>query len=334
MLTSEVKFNRQKMLNSSGKTMKINQKMAVLAVIFVVFAMPFLAFSSHHEDTIWVDDDAEGKEDGSSKHPYHKIEKAMDEADKGDEIHVRSGEYHENIKIKSGVKLIGSGKYSTVIRAKNDNKPAVTMKNGSKISDVAVKNGYNGIEVEGDGKATIEDCVIKRNRRDGVEIDKCDTSEFRRVLISNSVIKENGRSGINSEKRRVDLEKNEIYENKSDGIRLASGVSAWLNNNLIRDNHGSALTVTLDFSNIWIKDNQFRDSDREGIEISSYGNSGKINIQKSKIWNNNRYGIAKVARNTSVSNEYWNKNLTYNGLPNQIAENATGQISENILVLN
>jgi len=313
--------------------MKINQKIAILAIACIVFIVPSLVFSSH-KDTIWVDEDADGKEDGSSKHPYHKIEKAMDEADKGDEIHVRNGEYHENVKIKSGVKLIGSGKYSTIIRAKNDNKPAVIMKNGSKISDITVKNGYNGIEVEGDGKATIEDCVIKRNRRDGIEIDKGDTSELKRVLIYKSVIKENGRAGIDSEKRRVDLSRNEIYENKSDGVRLSSGVHAWFNNNLIRDNKGSALVATLDFSNIWIKDNQFRDSNREGIEISSYGNPGKINIQKTKIWQNNQYGIAKVARNTSISEDYWNKNLTFKGLPNQVAENAMGQISGNILVLN
>lgn len=312
--------------------MKINRKKAILAIACAVFILPVVAFSSH-KDVIWVDERANGKEDGSSKHPYEKIEDAMNEADKGDEIRVRNGEYHENVKIKSGVKLVGSGKYSTVIRAKSDSKPAIVMKNGSKISDVTVKNGNNGIEVEGDGKASIENCLIKRNKQDGIEIGKGDTSEARRVLVYKSVIKENGRNGIDSEKRRVDLEENEIYENKNDGVRLASGTNAWFHNNLIRDNKGSALTVTLDFSNIWIKDNQFRESGREGIEISSYGNPGKINIQKTKIWANSRYGIAKVARNTSVSEDYWSKNLTYKGLPNQIAENAMGQISANILVL-
>lgn len=314
--------------------MKVNKKAAILIVIACVFLIaPFLAYSSH-KDIIWVDEKADGKEDGSSKHPYRDIGDAMDEADKGDEVHVRSGEYNENVKIKSGVKLVGSGEYSTIIKAKNDDKPAVTMKNGSKISDVTVKNGHYGIEVEGEGKVSIENCVIKRNKRDGIKIGKGDTKESKRVLIYKSVIKENGRAGISSEKRRVDLVKNEIYENKSDGVRLASGTNAWINNNLIRDNHGSALTLTLDFSNVWIKDNQFRDSDREGIEISSYGNSGNINIQKSKIWNNSRYGIAKVARSTSVSESYWSKNLTFKGIPNQVAENAMGQISKNILVLN
>jgi hypothetical protein len=281
-----------------------------------------------------VDDDANGKEGGSSKHPYQKIEKAMEEADNGDKVRVRNGEYHENVKIKKGVELIGDGRFDTIIRAKNDDKPAVIMKNGTKISEFTVKNGRDGIEIEGDGKASIENCIIKRNSRDGIEIDKGDTSEFRRVLVFNSVIKENGRSGINSEKRRVDLSENEIYENRSDGVWLASGVSAWFGNNMIRDNKGSALVATLDYSNIWIKDNQFRDSGREGIEITSYGNPGSINIQKSKIWNNGRYGIAKVSRRSSVSNEYWNRNLTFQGISNNIANNALGQISGNMMVLN
>jgi hypothetical protein len=320
----------------SNLSQKISNKTRIklIPVVLALFLIiPAFAFSSH-KDVIWVDESANGKEDGSSKYPYHRIEKAMDEADNGDEVHMKSGEYHENVKIKSGVKLVGSGEYSTIIRAKNDNKAAVTMKNGSKISNVTVKNGYNGIEVEGDGKASIENCVIKRNKSDGIKIDKGDTSEFRRVLVYKSIIKENGRAGISSEKRRIDLSKNEIYENKSDGVWLASGVSAWFGNNMIRDNKGSGLAATLDFSNIWIKDNQFRDSNQEGIEISSYGNSGTINIQKSKIWNNGRYGIAKVSRRASVSNEYWNKNLTFQGISNNISNNAFGQISGNIVVLN
>ncbi|HRZ95293.1 MAG TPA: right-handed parallel beta-helix repeat-containing protein [Candidatus Moranbacteria bacterium] len=313
--------------------MKISRKKAIFTIACAVFILPIVAFSSH-KDTIWVDCDANGKEDGSSKHPYEKISDAMDEADSGDEIRVRDGEYHENVKIKSGVKLKGSGKYETIIKAKHHDKPAVTMKHGSKISEVTVKNGESGIKVESDGKATIEDCLIKRNDRDGIEIEKGSTLETRRVLVYESIIKENGRAGINSKKRRVDIAKNQIYENKSDGIRLASGTSAWINNNMVRDNKGSGLVATIDFSDIWIKDNQFRDSDREGLEISSYGNPGKINIQKSKIWQNSRYGIARVSRNTSVTMDYWNKNLTYNGLPNQVANNVLGQISGNIFVLN
>ena len=85
-------------------------------LLIAVVALPFFGFAKGG-DKIYVDKDASGTQNGSSKHPYKTISQATKKADKGDEVVVSSGTYKERVTLPRGVKLSGSGKTKTIIKS-------------------------------------------------------------------------------------------------------------------------------------------------------------------------------------------------------------------------
>jgi len=287
---------------TSQKVSILSQKKVVFAgslLLLAIFVAPFFTFAK--SDKIYVDDSASGIQDGSSAHPFKTITEGLKRAGKKDEVHVAAGNYKENITIKEDVRVFGSDENKVIITAKDKDVPVVFMKDGSRINKVTVRKGRNGIEVLKNAEASIIDCIIKDNDRDGIRIrkhNKINNNEA--VSIDKTVIKENGKIGIYSETHRVVVTNSEIKNNGSDGIIFSQGVSAWLGGNKVSGNRGSGMKLYLDGSNIWTKSNTFSHNKREGIEVNAYGN-GRIDIKKSKVHSNDRYGIARVIRgNTSV----------------------------------
>jgi hypothetical protein len=301
------------MFKLSKKINNLSQKKATFLAVGLVLAilLPFLAFSGE-SNKIYVDDDASGEQTGSSSHPYKTIGAAMKKADDDTEIHIRKGTYKENVEIKKGVEIYGAGADKVTIKAKEDGDAVVVMNNKTKINEVTIRGGKNGIWVEKKGGASIIDCVIKENRKNGIEVESGEVDKSRAVYIDGNTIKDNGKNGIYSGKRRLSITKNEIYENDGDGIILEAGTSAWIGNNTIKDNDYSGMKLTIDGSKIWTKRNTIRYNGREGIEVNFYGGAGRIDINKSKTVINDRHGLARVQRKpVANSTNLWGQYLTY-----------------------
>ncbi|MCX6765841.1 MAG: right-handed parallel beta-helix repeat-containing protein, partial [Candidatus Moranbacteria bacterium] len=260
-----------------------------------LFILPFLSMAGHKK--IHVDDSASGTEDGTSSHPYKTITKALKHADSGDEIHVAKGEYKENIHLHDGIELYGASRDRVIIKADDDDYEVVDLDDDTKIDKVTIKGGRFGVRVGKDEKASITNCIIKDNKKDGFWLEESNTDDKYKVSISDSIIKDNGRAGIHSAKRRLILVDNEIIDNESDGADIEGGSRVWLENNKIKNNDGSGLKLTLDGSSIWTDDNSFSENKREGVEINSYGGAGRIDLHDSSIHGNDRWGIARVQRN-------------------------------------
>lgn len=294
----------------STKMSNLSQKKAALAgslLLLSLFILPFLTFAKN--DKIYVDDSASGTQNGSQAHPYKTITEGLKHARKKDEVHVASGHYKENITIKEDRKLFGSGRDKVIITADDDDVPVVFMEDGSKIDKVTVRKGRNGIEVERNAKVSIIDCMVKDNERDGIRIRKQNkVNNDNAVSIDGTVVKNNGKSGIYSEPHRVVVTDSDITENGKDGINFNAGVSAWIEGNDLRNNGGSGMKFTVDGSNIWTKSNSISRNDREGIEVDSFGGSGRIDVKKAKIHDNDRYGIARIIRGNASTASF--KGLT------------------------
>ena len=203
------------------------------------------------------------------------------------------------------------------------------MKNNSTINGFTIKGGKRGIWVENDAKASIVDCIIKNNDDDGIGIEGGNTSAVDQVSISKTEIRDNGWDGIYSTgPRKISIMDSEIKGNAKEGINLASGTSAWIYGNSIKENRGSGMKLVLDQSGIWTKKNDIRSNKREGIEIASYGGAGRIDISKSKIVKNGRFGIARLQRAGSTD---WGAGLTF-GIQSELWENYFGSIS-NVIYL-
>ncbi|HCU01301.1 MAG: hypothetical protein UR66_C0019G0002 [Candidatus Moranbacteria bacterium GW2011_GWE1_35_17] len=272
----------------------------------IIFVIPFLSFARSTKD-IYVDADAGSSQDGSINRPYRKIGDAIDKARKTDkdvEIHVANGVYRENIEVPSGVEVFGESKNKTIIEAKDDDRPVVKLNNKTEINKFTIEGGEYGIVVDDGDKALVDKCIIRDNDKDGIKIKQASVEDKYSASIIDSDIYDNGRSGIYSEKRRLVIIDNYIHDNDGDGLDIDRGTKAWIEGNKIKENEKSGMKLVLDGSEIWTKGNTYYENNREGLEINSYGGKGRIDINKSKFYKNENYGIAKVKRG-SFSNSIW-----------------------------
>lgn len=285
---------------------RLNRELILGFAFAAMLAVPVVVFGG--TKVIFVDDNASGNEDGSFDHPYHSIGDALDHAKDGTEVHVKNGKYRENITLPKGVKLFGeSGKAEkVVIEARNDNRPTVEMKHGTELDHVTIEGGRYGIQVREDAGVTIYDVVVSGSQRDGISIDAADLDKKHRAIIVKTEVKRSDRAGIYAEKRSVLIQDCSIHDNGSDGIDLAAGTKAWLENDAVKGNKGSGAKLILDGASIFGKKNSFRANKREGIEVSSFGATGTIGLTKSKLIGNGRYGVARVARTATGTRLFGN----------------------------
>ena len=270
-------------------------------IIAGAIAFPFVSVNAGR-DSLFVDKNASGNQDGSHSHPFKTISQAMNKADDSTDVFVADGEYKENVTVKKGVRLYGSGKDKTIIEADDDDYSVVEMKDKSRIEKVTLKGGRLGIYVDKNDKADIFNVIIKDNDKEGVFIDSGDTDNRHNVSIKKSVIKDNGGSGVYAEKRQVTIVDSTIQDNDGNGVFLRKDVTAWMENNTIKENKKSGIVAVLDKSQIGLKKNSIYRNGREGIEVNAYAVDGKFFVDKCKIYENGRYGIVRVLRgNASVS---------------------------------
>lgn len=281
-------------------------KMLGMISLTLVFVIPMLSFARSTKD-IYVDADAGSNQDGSINRPFKKIGDALEKAEKTDkdvEIHVANGIYKENIEVPSGVEIFGESKDKTIIKAKNDDRPVVKLNNKTEINKFTIEGGEYGVVIDDGDKALVDKCIIRDNDKDGVKIKSASVKDKYSASIIDSDIYDNGRSGIYSEKRRLVIIDNYIHDNDGDGLDIRGGSSAWIEGNKMKENEKSGMKLELDGSNIWTKGNTYYENNREGLEVNSYGGKGRIDINKSKFYKNENYGIAKVKKG-NFSNSVW-----------------------------
>jgi parallel beta-helix repeat protein len=308
------------------------KKWEILAslILAVCVVLPAIGLASS-KSNLYVDSDATWGGDGSVSHPYKTISEALKHADSGDDVHVAAGTYKDNIEIPEGVDVYGESAKSVTIKAKDDDKSVVVMDHKTEINKVTIEGGRYGINVKKKSQVSIINCVIRKNDRDGIIVRyNPEVKDKYKVSITDNIIKENNKSGIYAQKSRLILIDNEISDNDNDGVEIESGTRAWIKDNKIKDNNGSGMKLVLDASEIWLKSNSIRNNDREGVEVNAFGGYGLIDINQGSVAENNRYGIARIARKSFV-NSTWN-NLRINNSVDMWG-NTLGNVSPIIRVL-
>lgn len=310
-----------------SKSTVIIMAVAMIALI----AVPGFVLSSH-KSKLYVRASASGTQDGSSAHPFKTINQAMRAAKKNTEIHISNGFYKENVDMRSNVDIYGESKKGVIIEASDRDKAVVQMANDTTIDKVTLQKGRYGIKVDDDAKASIIECLVRDNKKAGIYTQADGVKKSRQVIISENEITDNDGAGIYSGKRKLSITENEITDNDGDGIDIEKGSEAWIADNKVNDNDKSGMKLRIDGSTIWTRSNSFRDNKREGMEISFSGAAGRINISKTKVISNNRYGVARVQRlPIAGSVGLWNKYLTFDN-KNTIDKNKSGGISPIIVV--
>lgn len=306
---------------------KLSKKEVVGSILLLtIFVLPFFAFAKNKK--IYVDKNYSGVQEGTKNRPYQSISKALESASKNTTIEVGKGIYKENIEIPSGVTVAGSERDEVVIEASDRDKPVVKMRHKTQLDEVTVKKGKIGILVNDDSEASISECIIKNNSKEGIRVEKASAKSKYEVRITDNLIEDNGKNGIFSQKRKLVIMRNRIIKNEKDGIGIMPESKAWISGNTIRENKGSGMRINIDGSEIWTKSNTYRKNDREGIEINSDGKQGRIDINKSKFLGNQRWAIARVQK--SGGSASWG-GLTIQG-NNEFIKSQTGNVSPIIRV--
>lgn len=139
-----------------------------------------------YADPIWVDDDNAGAfEDGSSLHPFSTIAAAMNVA-VTHTIRVRPGTYHEDVEMKDGVKLWGTGADNTIIEGASRAITCTGVGSQSLIAGFTLRGAELGILCT-ISSPTIHDIIITQiqgngSASDGIRVDHSSP------LIQNCVI--------------------------------------------------------------------------------------------------------------------------------------------------
>ncbi|MDP2896669.1 MAG: right-handed parallel beta-helix repeat-containing protein, partial [bacterium] len=122
---------------------------------------------------------------------YSTIQAAINDSAPGDVVQVLPGEYVENVVLKEGVDVIGSGSETCVIRSLSESFLSTTVeaRGGLTISGLTIAGGYTGIQCTG-VSPMVSDCVICQNASYGILM------EGSSPVISRSVIARNALYGI------------------------------------------------------------------------------------------------------------------------------------------
>ncbi len=280
----------------------------VIAGAVIASMIPFGFLSA--KSVVYVDASASGEMTGSYSNPYKKIQDGINKAKKKNRtVSVRKGTYKENIIISSDVKVYGKDREGVIITAKKKNEPVVTMKDDATIDNVTIRKGEVGVLIKEGDAAVINKCNIVDNYEDGIRIRKASKDKKYMAEIYNSYIADNGKNGIYSEKRRLNIKDNQIYYNEKDGIGLAAGSKGSIESNRIKDNDGDGIQLVIDGSNLWVEKNTVRDNDRDGLEVRAYGDTGYIGVKRNKFYKNDRWGISRIERKP-FDNNNWNTSLS------------------------
>ncbi len=294
---------------------KFSLKFLGTLIMILVIAFGWMTIGAEAgANFIYVDDDASGTEDGSSSHPFEKIQDGIDKAkDDGKDVYVRKGDYEENLKLWKGVELYGKDRDKVKIKADDDDDPVIKMYDNTEIHHLTLKDGQYGVKVDGGAKAYINDCKIIDNDDDGIYAESADTRNDEKLEVYNSFIAYNGWDGIYTEMRKFSIKDNEIFDNKRDGVEFKKGSEGVFEGNRVKKNNGVGLRVTIDRSELYIKNNTFRDNDRSGLEVRAEGAEGLVSLnRKNKFYENDKYGIVRVEK-SPFSDDQWNRNLKIDG---------------------
>jgi Right handed beta helix region len=305
----------------------LSKELLMGLTLIVLVVLPVIAFGK--SGVVYVDDDAKGKQDGSSDNPYKTISKALDKAKKGDEVRVYNGTYNENITIPSGVEVISvrGNREKVIIKSDNNDKPTVTMKDGTRLTRVTVKGGRHGVRVLEDAKATIYNVIIKDSKRDGIHADKARTEKSKQLVIDKVQIYDNALAGIYSEKRRISITSTDIWNNKLDGIDIEAGSNIWMEGSKANANGGSGFKIAIDGSSVWTKNNSFRYNRHDGIEVSGSGGTGTVSIKDAKLVENRGYGIARLAQTANAHKSFDGIQQGVDKSTNMFDKNGKGDLS-------
>ncbi len=244
------------------------------------------------------------KNNNTGKH-YVSIQRAIDNANYGNTIYVKSSNYYEHITVDKPIALVGENKHTTVINGSQSGTVMEIIADGVTINGFTFTNSGNdygdaGIEINSNGN-NISNNIISYNFNYGIY-----GSEISTNSISNNILEYNDDNAIYlSSSDNNFLVNNSINNNWDYGIYLYSSNNNRIIKNCISGNWGTGIYLNSCLQNN-VSSNGIRGGESTGIDLSS---SQYNNLTKNKIENNIGNGIEL---DESKANYIQNNNISKN----------------------
>lgn len=241
-----------------------------------------------------------GMEDGTESAPFDTIGEAIELVSQNIEsarkIWVAAGEYQEQVELIAGTEIFGAGDDKTVILGRNASGKnlnwTIKMGNDSRLKDLGIKYGKQGVLVVSGSSVEIEDCRIYKSQENGIYVEKA-KSKKEKFVLKDSKVYDSEKRGLYIYKKKIEIEDNEIYNNEEEGIDLRASVDGNIENNKIYDNRESGIEMELRNSNLKIKKNKIYSNNTNGINFQYRGKNkaGKVKMESNKVYKNKNYGL-------------------------------------------
>ena len=271
------------------KIRKTSSAVLSLSLVVILLAAFTIRLGFAQPRTITVPDD------------FATIQEAVDAANAGDIIFVRSGIYNETVTIrKDGLVLTGENKDTTVIDGGGGDVPAVLVVSAENIevNGFNMQNGYEGIELHQVTGITISGNMISTSRF-GVG-----SSRSSEVTLSGNTLTGNEDGIYLWDVSSFSVSGNTITNNTNNGISIIVSSDCNFSGNMITGNANNGVSIGSS-SNCTVYGNRFADN-KDGIRFYS---SEQITVTENTI-TDNEYGInfwnvssITVSGNTLSSNE-------------------------------
>jgi len=240
---------------------------------------------------------------------YDLIQDAIDEAEPGDDVKVLPGIYTENVTMRDGINLIGSGPDVTTIVAVQEGPPGAVVY----CSEDAIFEGFTVTGARGkpghaimvkDVSTRLRNLIVRDNAYTGIGIHNAKASP----VVENCKIHNNGGPGIaNNYGASATIKGNDIYGNTRAGIGNVGSATVVIGN-YIHDNELAGVG-TISCSGLVIRGNKIENNG--GVEIAVLAVEGAPPKKEAIIEKNEINGSG--------------------GPPSIICENTSPFISDNVI---
>ena len=314
VVLKKISYNFNKKFNKYPNQMKIFWSVCGFFLLGV--------FSARASYDVYVDKDNQtGVEDGTEASPFDTISEgvalAVQNVEAARKIWVAAGEYQEQVELEAGVELFGVGSREAIIVGKDGEGDhfdwTVKMRDNTKIKDLGIKYGKQGILVSSGADVEVEDCRIYESKINGIYVEKA-RSKKEEFILKDSKIYDSEKRGMYIKKKKVEIEDNEVYDNDEEGIDLRSSVLGSIAKNELYDNGESGLEMELRSVDLKLKNNKIYSNDTNGINFQYRGKnkSGEVKMSSNKIYKNKHFGLrCGTPSGGNPAKDYFSKAITF-----------------------
>lgn len=227
---------------------------------------------------------------------FHKIQQAINAANQGDTIYVKTGTYYENVIVNKTVSLTGENKYSTIIDGKATGSVVYVATKNASIIGFTIRNSGpifpdSGILLEGLSGNNIKHNIL-RDCMFGTLVQNSSNNNLCANIVSDTL------HGIELTNSEENILTNNIASNNSVGIYLYESDGNTLLNNTAS---GNSVGIILQYSSgNMLVNNKVSNAEWTGIHIDD--SNGNMLLNNTASNNLDGFELTYAIRNTLANN--------------------------------